>query len=49
MAGRHYLPLTEEERRQMLTAVGAASIDELFADLSPALSMKGELKLPPPL
>lgn len=49
MAGHHYLPLTDEERRQMLAAIGAATIDDLFADLPPALSMEGELKLPPPL
>lgn len=49
MAGHHYLPLTETERQQMLASIGVASFEELFDDLPPALRVKTELKLPPPL
>ena len=46
---RHpYLPNTDEQRRAMLAAVGAASQDELFADI-PAAYRNPELRLPPPL
>ena len=47
--GRHYLPLTEAERQEMLAAVGAASVDELFDDLPEAVHLQDELKLPPSL
>ncbi len=49
MAGHHYLPLTETERQQMLSAIGVDSAKELFDDLPPALRVKGDLNLPPPL
>lgn len=46
---RHpYLPNTDEQRRAMLAAVGAASQDELFADI-PAAYRDPEMRLPPPL
>jgi|FLYL01.1.fsa_nt_gi glycine dehydrogenase subunit 1 len=42
-----YIPNTDEDRRAMLDAVGAASIDELFADIPPAFRIDG-LDLGPP-
>jgi len=42
-----YLPLTDADRRGMLAAIGAAGIDDLFADL-PAESAAPELDLPGP-
>ena len=41
-----YIPLTDEDRREMLAAVGAASIDELFAEI-PAQYRDPTLDLPP--
>ena len=36
-----YLPLTPDDRAQMLGVIGAASIDDLFADV-PAAARKSE-------
>jgi glycine dehydrogenase subunit 1 len=41
-----YLPLTEGDRRDMLAAVGAASVDELFRDVPEAALLKAPLDLP---
>src|SRR5689334_1364308 len=41
-----YLPKSPSERRQMLDAVGARSIDELFASIPEALRLKRPLDLP---
>ena len=43
-----YLPHTEAERREMLAAIGAASVDELFADIPDAFRNPA-LSLPPAL
>ncbi len=43
-----YIPLTDDDRSEMLAAVGAASTDELFADI-PAEHRFPELRLPDPL
>ncbi len=42
-----YGPHTARDRAQMLAAIGVASVDELFADIPPALRASG-LNLPPP-
>jgi glycine dehydrogenase subunit 1 len=42
-----YVPHTESERREMLAAVGAASMEKLFADV-PAAVRFPKLDLPPP-
>lgn len=44
-----YLPKSPSERRQMLDAVGARSINDLFASIPEALRLKGALDLPGPL
>src|SRR5690349_24076436 len=44
-----YLPKSPSERRQMLDAIGARSIDELFASIPEALRLKRPLDLPGPL
>jgi glycine dehydrogenase subunit 1 len=49
MSSLHYLPLTEQERRQMLAEIGAASAEELFSDVPAAVRFQGEMQLPPPL
>jgi glycine dehydrogenase subunit 1 len=41
-----YLPLTAHDRAEMLQAVGAASIDELFAEVPPAARLAGLVDLP---
>jgi len=44
-----YLPKSPFERRQMLDAIGARSIDELFRSIPEKLRMKRQLRLPGPL
>jgi glycine dehydrogenase subunit 1 len=38
-----YLPLTDADRRLMLERIGAASVDDLFADVPPAARLRGPL------
>ena len=42
-----YLPLTAADRKEMLAAIGAATIDELFRDVPEAARLEGLLDLPP--
>ncbi|MDW7738981.1 MAG: aminomethyl-transferring glycine dehydrogenase subunit GcvPA [Bacillota bacterium] len=49
MGGKHYLPLTDEDRREMLAAIGAGSVDDLFADIPAEVRLKRGLELPPAL
>jgi glycine dehydrogenase subunit 1 len=49
MGGKHYLPLTDDDRQAMLQEIGAASVEDLFKDIPPAVRLKGELDLPPAL
>jgi len=44
-----YIPNTEQDRRQMLDAIGAGSVDTLFADVPEGLRLKRPLKIPPAL
>ncbi len=44
-----YLPNTDEDRAEMLQAIGAKSIDDLFADIPTELREKAILNLPPAL
>ena len=44
--GHPYIPNTREIREQMLREIGAASIDELFADIPEKIRLKRPLKLP---
>ncbi len=41
-----YLPLSDDDRRDMLAAMGAASIDDLFRDVPEAVRLTGPLDLP---
>jgi glycine dehydrogenase subunit 1 len=41
-----YLPLTADDRREMLTVIGAGSVDELFADVPKAAHRDGVVDLP---
>ncbi len=49
MSGFHYLPLTEQERREMLAFIGADTVEDLFRDIPEELRLKKELDLPPAL
>ena len=42
-----YLPLTADDRAEMLAVVGAADIDALFADVPAAARLPGPVELPP--
>ena len=41
-----YIPNTEEQRRSMLEAIGARSVEELFRDIPPELRFSGDLGVP---
>ena len=41
-----YLPLTDDERKEMLKSIGKSSIDELFSDIPENFKLKKELDLP---
>src|SRR2546429_7130609 len=43
-----YLPKSPVERREMLAAIGAKSIDELFASIPEKYRLRGALKIPGP-
>lgn len=40
-----YIPMTEQDERDMLAAIGAASIEELFRDIPEAVRYKGRLPI----
>src|SRR6202012_3181917 len=44
-----YLPKSPAERQEMLAAIGAKSIDELFANIPEKYRLRDALKLPGPL
>ncbi|MFC3039047.1 aminomethyl-transferring glycine dehydrogenase subunit GcvPA [Virgibacillus xinjiangensis] len=44
-----YLPMTEQDKKEMLSAIGVESTDELFSDIPENLRYKGELELKKPL
>ena len=44
-----YISLTDEDREQMLAAIGAASIDELFRDVPAGVRFGRSLDVPPAL
>jgi glycine dehydrogenase subunit 1 len=44
-----YLPLTAEDRTEMLRQIGRDSVEELFEDIPPAVRLKRPLALPPAL
>jgi glycine cleavage system P protein (glycine dehydrogenase) subunit 1 len=44
-----YLALTDDDREQMLAAIGVASVDELFAQVPPSVRLGRDLDVPPAL
>ncbi len=49
MGGKHYLPLTDQDRREMLAAIGVASVEDLFSDIPKEVRLQREMDLPPAL
>lgn len=50
MANLHrYIPMTEQDRTDMLSAIGAASIEELFRDIPEEIRYRGTLPVSPAL
>jgi glycine dehydrogenase subunit 1 len=47
--GHRYVPASEQDRQAMLRAIGAASIEELFASIPQGLRIRGRLEVPGPL
>ncbi|WP_101844269.1 aminomethyl-transferring glycine dehydrogenase subunit GcvPA [Halobacillus sp. Marseille-P3879] len=43
-----YLPMTEQDKQEMLSTIGVKSTDELFADIPESVRYNGELKIKPP-
>jgi glycine dehydrogenase subunit 1 len=44
-----YVPHTDQDVARMLAAVGAARVEDLFADIPPEMRLRRPLRLPPPL
>lgn len=44
-----YLPMTEEDKRQMLEDIGVSSVEELFSDIPEQVRFKGKMNLPKPM
>jgi len=42
-----YLPMTEEDKREMLTQIGVESVEELFSDIPKSVRFKGEYQIKP--
>lgn len=49
MSQFRYLPVTEEDREEMLKVIGVKSDEDLFSDVPEKIQFKGELKLEPKL
>lgn len=47
MLKHRYLPMTEQDREEMLEAVGVENVEELFADIPEKVRFKGEYGLKP--
>jgi glycine dehydrogenase subunit 1 len=47
MIKHRYLPMTEEDKKDMLQAIGVDSVDELFEDIPESVRFKGEYNIKP--
>lgn len=45
MSKYRYLPITDEDRQEMLKTIGINSVDELFSDIPEKVKFKGELQI----
>src|SRR5690554_3337559 len=44
-----YLPMTDQDRKEMLEAIGVDSVDELFSDIPEKVRFRGRLNIPEPV
>ena len=42
-----YYPNTDDDRREMLEAIGVKNFNELIKDIPQEIRLKGDLKIPP--
>ncbi len=49
MGGKHYLPLTDRDRHEMLAAIGVEAVEDLFSDIPEEVRLQRDLDLPPAL
>lgn len=42
-----YLPMTEQDQKEMLSSIGVETVDELFSDIPESVRFKGEYKIKP--
>ncbi|CAH0345712.1 aminomethyl-transferring glycine dehydrogenase subunit GcvPA [Bacillus sp. CECT 9360] len=42
-----YLPMTEQDKHEMLSAIGVSAVDELFNDIPESVRFKGEYRIKP--
>jgi glycine dehydrogenase subunit 1 len=42
-----YLPMTEQDKKEMLQTIGVSSVDELFKDIPESVRFQGEYKIKP--
>lgn len=47
MIKHRYLPMTEQDQKEMLETIGVSSIDELFSDIPEKVRFKGEYNIKP--
>src|SRR3984893_5657481 len=45
MNQHRYLPMTEEDKKEMLKAIGVSSVDDLFSDIPEKVRFKGEYNI----
>ena len=42
-----YLPMTEQDQKEMLASIGVEKVEELFSDIPESVRFKGEYKIKP--
>ena len=42
-----YLPMTEQDQKEMLSSIGVEKVEELFSDIPESVRFKGEYKIKP--
>lgn len=47
MTKHRYLPMTDQDQKEMLAAIGVSTIDELFSDIPKSVRFQGEYKIKP--
>ncbi|MGE8078096.1 aminomethyl-transferring glycine dehydrogenase subunit GcvPA [Peribacillus loiseleuriae] len=47
MTKHRYLPMTDQDQKEMLDAIGVSTIDELFSDIPKSVRFQGEYKIKP--